>query len=270
MTAFLSLFTFEFFTGIRCKSQLFMNYLFPLGFYLMVGSFMNSINPFLNDVMIPAMAVFAVLTATVLSLPNPLVEAREGGVLRSYRINGIPSAAILAIPALTTGLHLIPVTLIITLSAPYLFGAPLPAYPVNFALCLLAFYFACSGLSLLIGVISANTQVTVLWSQLIFLPSMLIGGLMVPSEMLPAGFQKMGQLFPATHAMQALRGFAMGYETKASPQWSLLVLLAGGIVAFTLAAFLFSWDSKNTELRRHPLLAVLALAPYALAIILAS
>jgi ABC-2 type transport system permease protein len=196
------------------------------------------------------------------------VEAREAGVLRSYRINGVPSFHILAVPALSTGIHLTLVSLLVTVTAPILFAAPLPASLPGLALTLAATYFACSGLGLLIGVISANTQMTVLWSQLIFLPSMLIGGLMVPSDILPDGFQKMGQLLPTTHAMQAFRGLAMGYETAASPWWALAVLLAGGLIAYLLTGLLFSWDNRNIESRPTPLLAATALLPYLAALFL--
>ena len=102
MTAFINHLSFEFRTGIRNKQLLLMNYLFPLGFYLMMGFVMAGINPMFLDSMTPAMVVFAVLAATLLGIPDPLVNARENGIFRSYKINGVPSFSILIIPALTT------------------------------------------------------------------------------------------------------------------------------------------------------------------------
>lgn len=268
MTAFIHHFSYEFQSGLRNKSQLLMYYLFPLSFYFMVGSFMSSVNPLFTEIMIPAMVVFAILSGAIIGLPNPLVEAREADILRSYRINGVPSMSILAIPALTAGMHLLLVSLIITVTAPVFFNAPLPVNLPALVLCFLVALAACCGLGQLIGVVSANTQSTVVWSQLIYIPSMLIGGLMVPADMLPVGMQKAGLLLPATHAMQAFRGLAMGYETAVSPWWSLLILTAGAIAAFALASFLFSWDNRNTQRRGHTLLALLALAPYLVSIFL--
>ena len=91
MTAFVNHFLFEFRTGVRNKQLLLMNYLFPLGFFLMMGYVMGEINPAFLETMTPAMAVFAVLSATLLGIPDPLVNARESGIYRSYKINGIPS-----------------------------------------------------------------------------------------------------------------------------------------------------------------------------------
>src|SRR5512137_10049 len=106
MNAFLNHFSFEFRTGVRNRQLLLMNYLFPLGFYLLMGFIMPSINPLFLGTLIPALVVFAVLASTLLGIPDPLVTARENGIFRSYKINGVPSISILSIPALTTALHL--------------------------------------------------------------------------------------------------------------------------------------------------------------------
>ena len=270
MNAFIHHFTFEFRTGIRNKQLLLMNYLFPLGFYLMMGFIMPGINSPFREVIVPAMVVFTILAATLLGIPDPLVNARENGVFRSYKINGIPSISILVIPALTTILHLVIVTVLITATAPLLFHAPLPVNWLNFALIFGAMAFACAGLSVLIGVVSPSSRMTVLWSQLIFVPSMLLGGMMVPYSMLPAAAGKFAQLLPATQAMNAFNGLAMGKVAAFSPWGSVLVLFLSGLLAFGLAIYLFSWDSRNTTRRGHPLLALLVLLPYALGILLLS
>ena len=74
-----------------------MNYLFPLGFFLMMGFVMGEIIPMFVETMTPAMVVFAVLAATLLGIPDPLVNARESGIFRSYKINGIPTISMLII-----------------------------------------------------------------------------------------------------------------------------------------------------------------------------
>ena len=268
MNAFIHHFTFEFRTGIRNKQLLLMNYLFPLGFYLMMGFIMAEINPPFRDVIIPAMVVFSILAATLLGIPDPLVNARENGVFRSYKINGIPSSSILVIPALTTILHLLIVTVLITATAPWLFHAPSPVNWFNFALILGVMAFACAGLSVLIGVVSPSSRMTVLWSQLVFVPSMLLGGMMVPYSMLPGAAGKFAQLLPATQAMNAFNGLAMGKVADFSPWGSLILLFASGVLAFGLAVYLFCWDSRNMTRRGHPMLAFLVLLPYLVGIFL--
>ena len=268
MNAFAQHFAFEFRTGLRNKDLLLLNYLFPLFFFVMMGVLMGSINPAFIQTMIPAMAIFAVLSGAILGLPNPLVEQREAGIFRSYKINGVPAVSILLIPALTTGFHAIIAGAIMTVTAPFLFKAPPPVDYLSFVLIMVLTAFSCAGLGALIGVISSNARVTILWSQLIFLPSMMLSGMMVPLSMLPAGLARMAAVLPPTHGMQAMMGLAYQQLTPWNPAWSVLVLAAGTILSFVMAVYLFNWDSQNATRRRHPALALIALAPYVVSALL--
>jgi ABC-2 type transport system permease protein len=263
MNAFANHFVFEFRTGIRNKNLLLMNYLFPLGLYLMMSLIMPGINPLFQATIIPSMVTFGILAATLLGLPDPLVNAREAGIFRSFKINGVPARSILLIPAVSTIVHILVVALIIMVSAPLLFDAPAPEDMVAFIGVVLALAVACTGLSVLIGVVSPNSRLTVLLSQAVFLPSMIIGGIMIPFSMLPGVAGKVALLLPATHAMNAFNGLAMGGSADFEPWASIVTLLVGGALAFLLALFLFRWDSHSSERRAHSLWALSALAPYA-------
>jgi ABC-2 type transport system permease protein len=264
MNAFLIHFLFVFRTGLRNRQLLLLTYLFPLGFYALVGYIMIEINPGFRETMIPAMILFACLAATMLGLPDYVVTARESGIFRSYKINGVPAGHILLVPILTTILHLSVVSAIIVGTAAVFFKAPLPVNWFAFLGVFLASAAACSALGVLIGVISPSSRVTVLWSQLIYLPSMLIGGLMIPYTLLPAATQSFARLLPAAHAMNGFTGLAYLFETDFSAWGSVLILTLGGIMAFGLAIALFNWDRRNQVRRGHPAWAVLAALPYAL------
>jgi ABC-2 type transport system permease protein len=133
---------------------------------------------------------------------------------------------------------------------------------LNFILVFLAATFACTGLAMLIGVISSTTRMTVLWSQLVFLPSMLLGGIMMPSSFLPDSVARISTILPPTHAMNALNGLAMNVSTVFNPWGSVIILFVGGALAFALAIYLFKWDQHDDTQRGHPLLALLAITPY--------
>ena len=266
MSAFISHFSFEFRTGIRDKTLLLMNYLLPLGLYFMLGFLLTELNPFFDEIVIPAMIIIAILFSMIIGLPNPLLAAREAGIFRSYKINGVPAVSILAIPALTTILHTMVIAVIVTATAPLLFGAlPVVNWPGFIAFFLLA-AFVHAGLGMLISVASSNIRTVVLWSQLILLPSMMLG-VMIPVRDLPDAFGKVALFLPAAHAMNIFQGLAVNQTTEIAPVWSVLILLTGGLFAFGLANFLFCWDSSNKTRRGHPALALLALLPYAIGII---
>jgi ABC-2 type transport system permease protein len=152
MRAFLHHFAYDFKTGIRDRSKLLMFYLFPLVFFVLVGGLMASVNPGFKQTMIPAMVIFAFMCAALLSLPSLLVNAREAGVFRSYRINGVPSVSILSIPVIGTGVHMVVITLIISLAGARVYGGASPVTPVGFVAAALLSYIVYAGIGSLIGV----------------------------------------------------------------------------------------------------------------------
>ncbi len=269
MNAFVQHFTYEFKTGLRNPSLLLINYLFPLGFYAMMGLIMTAINPLFTASMVPALVIFAIVASTILGMPSPLVEAREAGIFRSYKINGVPAASILAIPGLTTGFHALISAAIISVTAPIFFDGDAPVHLGAFVGITLLTAFTCASLGMLISVISENSRATILWSQLLFLPSMLIGGLMVPLDTLPEGVRSFSALLPASHAMELFTGWAYGRPTVFNLPASAAILASSGILAFALAIVLFNWDARNQSRRGHPLLALLAVVPYLVGMLLA-
>ena len=90
---------------------------------------------------------------------------------------------------------------------------------------------------------------------------------MIPYTELTPGVAKASQLLPATQAMNAFRGLAMGEVADFDPWVSIVSLLVCGIVGFGLAMFLFRWDSRDKVRRAYPALGFLVLAPFALSLL---
>ncbi len=267
MNAFLHHLGYDFRAGIRDRSQLLMNYLFPLVFFLLVSGLMVSVNPGFRDLMLPAMTLFAILASTLLSLPAALVNAREAGVFRSFRINGVPSGALLSIPPLGGVVHMAVVAAIIGFLGPLMYGGTAPASIVGYAAAGLLAYAAHAGAGALIGVAAANNRSTILLGQLFYLPSIMLGGMMVPAAALPPVLARVSLLLPASHAMRVFAALGMQPGSGPFPWISVAALGAGAACAFALAALLFQWDSRQSQPGRRTYLAVLGLLPYVVAAI---
>ena len=255
----------EFRTGVRDRTLLLMTYLFPLGFYGFMGVFMTEMNPEFAGILIPGMTVFAILAAAMFGLPAPLLSARETGVLRSFRINGVPTGAVFGVPVAATVAHLMVVTAVIAFSAPVLFDAPAVANPAAFALVMLVAAIAHAALGALIGVVSSNSRIAVLWSQLLFLPSVLLAGVNVPIEQVPDVFRPLSLLLPATYAMEASRGLALEADTIVEPWLAVVVLVVGAVVALALTRLCYTWDEHGAGRRLPPTFGAVAIVPYAVA-----
>lgn len=268
MKPFATHFGFEFETGLRNPAAMLLFYLFPLGFYLLMGLVMVEINPDFADTLIPALVVVTIMAGTILGFPSQLVDARDAGIHRSFKVNGVGVDSILAIPLLAASVHVILASTIIAATAGPLFGASVPTNWIGFAATLMAASMTFAAIAALIGVVSANSRATVLWSQLVFLPSMLVGGVMLDLSVLPDSVLPLAKLLPSTYAMQAFEGAGFGDETLVDPGTALLVLLVGGLGAALLARELYTWDAHGATRQRPRWLALLAVAPFAMAAIL--
>ncbi|UCE47656.1 MAG: ABC transporter permease [Phycisphaerales bacterium] len=271
MNAFVYHFVFEFRSSIRNRAKLVGNYLLPLGLYALMGPIMGPIVPGFRETMIPAMVGVAIMAATTLTLPQPLVMAREVGIFRSYKINGVPAFSILVISAITTVIHTLVVAVIICTTAPLFFKAVLPTNWPGFIITVLIMVFACAGLGVLISVVSPSSQVALLMSNIIFIPSIVLSGMTgLPTSLLPTAIRKASQLFPATHGMNAFRAISQGLPADFNPVGSLVLLMINGAMSFILAIYLFNWDRHNATRRAHPLFGLFALLPYVVGMFLLS
>ncbi len=267
MKAFLHHLAYDFKTGIRDRTKLLMFYLFPLAFFFVVSGFMTQINPFFKETMLPAMVLFAVMSACLLSLPGTLVSSREAGVFRSYRINGVPAASILSIPVIGAVIHIAVVTAIVSVAGALVFGGAAPASVPGYAAAALLSYLAYAGLGLALGVAAGNANASILLAQAVYIPSILLGGLMVPLSILPDAFRRIALLLPSSHGMILFKALGYPQAGQAFPWLSLAVLGGGAVLSFALAAWIFQWDSRASQPNRKAFAALAMLVPYAIAVL---
>ncbi|NBC30116.1 MAG: ABC transporter permease [Spirochaetes bacterium] len=261
MSGYAHHFTFDFKAGVRDTTNMLMNYLFPVGFFIMIGLFMPSINPAFLEIMIPGLIVFAIMSGTLMTIPATLIDQRTAGILRSYRVNGVPSAAVITIPVVSALVHMLLVSVLLTVAGSLLFGATLPQNCGWFVLVIVLATLALATLSALIGVVAPSSRAGTLLAQLVFVPSVLLGGLMVPPELLPAEIARGASVLPATQAMRGFSSLAMEGGAAGFADAAPLVVLAVSIVLnLILCRALFEWNARASGARRF--MALLALVPF--------
>jgi len=245
MNAFFNHLWIQFKMDIRERGTLMTYYLIPLVFYLVMGAVFSSINPLSRQTLAATMVIFAVTMGAVLGIPLPIVKMRESGVLRAYRVCGIPGWAVLCIQSVSAFLHLLVVSIIILVSAPLFFGA---SYPQSFSAYLLSLFillFVSIMLGLFIGVVARSQAIATMPSQAIFLPTIMLGGIMFPPSMLPEPLRVVGRILPATYIMQSFSGLAFGLPTDIDATLSLLITASIGVVATGLTIVRFKAIGKS-------------------------
>jgi len=239
MDAFFKHLWVQFKMDIRERGTLMTYYLIPLVFYFVMGAVFSAINPLSRQTLGATMVIFAVTMGAVLGIPLPIVKMRESGVLRAYRVCGIPGWAVLCIQSVSAFLHLLVVSMIIFMTAPLFFSASYPQSFTAYFLSLFILLFASIMVGLFIGVVARSQPIATMLSQAVFLPTVMLGGIMFPASMLPEPLRIVGRILPATYIMQSFSGLAFGLPTDIDAALSLLITAGIGVVAAGLTVVRF-------------------------------
>ncbi len=183
---------------LRNKQILMTYYVIPLVFFGFMGGIFTSVSPDAKDTLIQAMTIFGLTMGAILGAPTPLVELYGSEIRKAYKVGGIPLWASAANNFISAFIHLFIMSVIIFFVAPVAFDAKVPENPAAYFIFLAVFLMTCLGLGTVLGVFVKSTSKLVMFSQIIFLPSIMLSGIMFPYEMLPQPLQILGKIFPAT------------------------------------------------------------------------
>lgn len=182
---------------IRNKNILVHYYLVPLVFYLVMGAVFTSIMPDAYQTLIQAMIVFGVTLGGVLGSPGPLVEIFGSDIKKAYQVGGIPLWTVVVQNFISAMLHLFLMSMIILFTAPVFFGAVRPSNMGSFFLGLILLIVSSLAIGMVFGLFIKSSSKTGIIGQLVFLPSVLLSGIMFPTAMLPGVLQTVSKILPA-------------------------------------------------------------------------
>ncbi len=182
---------------IRSKSLLVTCYIVPLIFFLLVGGIFTSVMPEMRSTLIQSMIVMSVSMGAFIGLPPSLIETYGSDVKKIYKANGVPLYLGLVTMLLSAFVHLMISCIIILLLAPILFEAALPAQLPFFFLALAIYIMVSLSIGSILGLVVKNQAKLTMIAQLVFLPSILLSGIMFPIELLPDFLETTGRIFPA-------------------------------------------------------------------------
>lgn len=182
---------------IRSKSLLVTYYIVPLIFFLLMGGIFTSVMPEMSSTLIQSMIVMSVSMGAFLGLPASLIETYGSDIKKIYKANGVPIHLGLVTMVFSAFLHLMMTCMVILLLAPILFKANLPSQFPLFFLALAIYIFVSLSIGSMLGLTVKNQAKLTMIAQLVFLPSIMLSGIMFPITLLPDFLQVIGQVFPA-------------------------------------------------------------------------
>ena len=232
MKAFSSQLYIQFRGDLRDKGVLMVYYLVPLAFYFIMGSIFTLPEISMGNSVITSITIFAISMSSYLGMPQSLVKARENGILQAYRVAGIPAWSLPLAAIIISFVHMLIIASIILLSAPFVFNAAWPgSIPLHFVSMALVI-LSSQALGTLLACFVKKQNTLTLVGQCLFLPTVLMSGIMFPTELLPKAMRIIGTALPATQGAKLV----LDGTIQAGP---LIILISITMIAFTLSALLF-------------------------------
>lgn len=209
MKAFLYGVGLQFKMDIRSKTMLITCYLVPLVFFFFMSGIFTSIDPSAINTLIPSMSVFVITMSALIGLPPSLGEVYGGEVKKVYKANGVPLSLGVITQFISSFIHTLIVCLIVFAVAPFMFKAKLPANLPLYFCSLVALLCVTLAIGCIIGLLVKTQAKQTMVAMIIFLPSVMLSGIMFPATMLPDFMQYLAYIFPATIGFQAMTDLAI-------------------------------------------------------------
>ena len=209
MKAFLYGVGLQFKMDIRSKTMLITCYLVPLVFFFFMSGIFTSIDPSAVNTLIPSMSVFVITMSALIGLPPSLGEVYGGDIKKVYKANGVPLSLGVVTQFISSFIHTLIVCLIVFAVAPFMFKAKLPANLPLYFCSLVALLCVTLAIGCIIGLLVKTQAKQTMVAMIIFLPSVMLSGIMFPATMLPDFMQYLAYIFPATIGFQAMTDLAI-------------------------------------------------------------
>ena len=211
---------------IRSKSLLVTCYIVPLIFFLLMGGIFTSVMPEMRSTLIQSMTVMSVSMGAFIGLPPSLIETYGSDIKKVYKANGVPIYLGLVTMFLSAFVHLMIACIVIVLLAPVLFEATLPAQLPIFFLALAIYIIVSLSIGSILGLIIKNQAKLTMIAQLVFLPSIMLSGIMFPIDFLPDFLETIGRIFPASWGYRLMldKGFCLEHL------WYLIVVFFVAVI----------------------------------------
>lgn len=188
---------------------------------------------------VPAVAGAIIFLVCLLLTSLAVVREREIGTLEQLMVSPLASWELIAGKTIPFALISLVDMAIVTVAALLWFEVPLRGSFVLLTGASVLFILVALGIGLLISTISKTQQEAFLTTFLVFMPTILLSGLMFPVSSMPELFQWLTLANPMRHYLEIVRGiFLKG--TGVAPLWSqylTLLVLGIGILVFAASRF---------------------------------
>ena len=250
----------EMLLALREPAAMFMSVILPLAVFLALGFSVGGmeipverdtgiVETFhVRDVLLAGNIAWVTAVFGIVALPQTLVEFRQHGIFRRYRVTPMPSYMLIIAP-LAVGAAIIVVSLTLMLVVGWLvFDVRFAGNAAIVALAIFVSYMAFAAFGTAVTARTRSTRTALGLGLALFAPMFVLSGAFGPRESFPAALRVVGDWLPLTHAYDLLTFLWLGATwevetTIGAPIWvSFAYLGAIAAVCVAVGVRLFRWD----------------------------
>jgi len=249
--------------ALRNRAFIFFSLVFPLVFlFLFLGLFARS-----NVAAVPYMLA-SVLALTVMGsfwgLSMQLVNFREQGILRRFRLTPVGAGAMLASSIGSNYILTLPTVVIEFAVARNLFHMQGWGNLWGVFLLVTLGIVTFAALGLIVASVTNTAQETQVINQILWSAFLFLSGATLPLPMLPSWIQRFALFLPATYLVVGLERVMVAHVGALQVIAELLSLAISAAIAFVISQQLFRWEPEAKIPRRAKLWAASTIIPFIL------
>ncbi|WP_031496539.1 ABC transporter permease [Bryobacter aggregatus] len=186
---------------------------------------------------VPALAALLGETTTLLLVALSMAKESERGTLDQLRITTLSLGSLIAGKLLACAVVGLGISVFLMLLLQLVFAVPILGSFWGIGLALLAFQGPVLGLGLILTAEARNQAQALQLTYFVFLPSILLSGMIFPRASMPAAAQAASALIPATWTMQMLRDLVLRGQNVSEMGNAFLALLILTVIFIAIGAW---------------------------------
>lgn len=240
-------------TGFEMKlfSRNFMNMFFLLAFptlmiLLFGGIYGNEPNEVFGgfgtvDVSVPAYSGLIMSVTGLMSLPLTLCEYREKKILKRYRATPLRVIYVIVSQVCVNCLMTIIGMLFLIIVAKVFFNLTFIGNVFEVIIIFILSMLSIFSIGFLIASVAPNMKSANAIANLVYFPMLFLTGATIPLEIMPEFMQKISNILPVTHAVNAMKDVWLG-KGLANAWINILVLIIVLIICLIISLKTFRWE----------------------------
>ena len=247
--------------ALRSRTFLFFSLIMPLGFLFGYNLIFGRGNPAIVGFLLGAILGLTVM-GSFWGLSMQLVQYREAGILRRFRLAPVDAGALLGSSILSNYFLVLPTVVVEFGASRWLFG--MQQWGDLTAVFLLVSVGAAtfSAFGLIVASVTNTMQETQVINNVIWMAFLFLSGATIPLFILPHWLQRFALFLPATYLVMGLQAAMLRTAGWRYLGGDVVALGIGLIVAFEISRRLFRWEPEAKTSNRAKAWIVVAMVPF--------